>query len=98
MVSKKIFLEQIKKLQSTFDQTISEDRIRLYYNALAPDFDDTTFDAAVNFALKNSFKFPPVAAFYKKDPLADALSGVYSPVTEAESIKLRKALAKYDDK
>lgn len=93
MISKKHFLKQIDKLNTIYpDKPLTDEQALIYYEVLSPDFTDAQFDTALNLALKNSFKFPPIAAFYHRDPLADVLKGVYSPVTPEESKRLKWAL------
>lgn len=65
MISKKIFLEQIEKLQTAFDEEVSESRFRVYYDTLSSDFTDKDFLEQVNVVLRNNFKFPAIAAFYR---------------------------------
>jgi hypothetical protein len=68
MISKKHFLEQMKKLNTLYPESaLSNEQVMIYYEFLSRDFTDTEFDAAINHALKTSFKFPPIAAFYKKE-------------------------------
>ena len=90
MISKKHFVAQIKKLETIFDQELSARQVELYYETLSPDFIDEEFTKQLNHVLKNSFKFPPIAAFYKADP--EATEQVYSPVTAEESAKIRRIL------
>jgi hypothetical protein len=97
MISKKHFLEQMKKLMIICDEQVSDERVKAYYNVLSPDFTNEQFDKALNLALKNSFKFPPIAAFYHRDPLADVLQSVYSPVTEIEGKRIRWALERAEN-
>jgi 2-oxo-4-hydroxy-4-carboxy--5-ureidoimidazoline (OHCU) decarboxylase len=97
MISRKHFAAQIKKLNTIYpDSAINDEQAALYYEAMSPDFNDEQFDKALNLALKNSFKFPPIAAFYHRDPLADVLQGVYSPVTAEESKLLRATMEKVE--
>ena len=85
MVTKEHFLKQVKKLNTLFPETaINVEQATIYYEMLSPDFNDEQFDVALNIALKNSFKFPPIAAFYKKDPDRIEEKKVYEPVTAEE--------------
>lgn len=97
MISKKHFLAQMQKLNEIFpDSAISDAQAKHYYEAMSADFTDAQFDTALNFALKTSFKFPPIAAFYKQDPAAPVAKTVYEPVTPEESKSIRAVLAKYE--
>lgn len=89
MISKKHFLEQIKKLNVLFpDSALSDQQVAMYYEVLSQDFNDAQFDEAFNLAVKNSFKFPPIAAFYRKDTEAQY---VPSPVTPEFREQIRLA-------
>ena len=97
MIGKKHFLEQIRKLETIYDEEISTAKLEAYYETMSPDFTGDQFDVALNLALKNSFKFPPIAAFYHRDPLADVLQSVYSPNTPEESKRLKWALERAEN-
>jgi hypothetical protein len=93
MISKKHFLAQMKKLNTIYpDSAINDAQALIYYETMANDFTDEQFTKQLNFVLKNSFKFPPIAAFYKVDPDAPVPIPVYDPVTPEESIRLRRVL------
>jgi hypothetical protein len=94
MISKKHFLNQMKKLMTIYDEQISTDRLLAYYDAMSTDFTDEQFDLALNLALKNSFKFPPIAAFYKKDESRPEEKKVYEPVTAEESKRIKEAFTR----
>jgi hypothetical protein len=95
MISKKHFLEQVDKLMLIYDEQISTPRAMAYYEMLSQDFTDEQFDAAVNMALKSSFKFPPIAAFYRKDVNTVEEKTVYEPVTLDESQLIKGVLDRY---
>lgn len=95
MISKKHFLNQMKKLMTVYDEQVSTDRLLAYYDAMSTDFTDEQFDAALNLALKNSFKFPPIAAFYKKDPTAAEPLKAYEPLSAEENAAIRRTLDQY---
>lgn len=95
MVSKQHFLKQMTKLMIICDEQVSDERIKAYYEVLSPDFTNEQFDKALNLALKNSFKFPPIAAFYKADPSQPAPLMVNEPVTPEESRAIREVLNRY---
>jgi hypothetical protein len=96
MISKKHFAEQIGKLNTIYPESaISTAQAAVYYEVMSPDFTDEQFDAALNMALKNSFKFPPIAAFYKKDPGAPEPLKVYDPLTKEETAAIRRTLDQY---
>ena len=95
MMTKKHFLAQMEKLQAIFDEQVPMERLALYYGVMAQDFTDEQFDAAVNRALRDCFKFPPVAAFYKKDPNAAEPPKVYAPMTKEEAEAIRRTLDQY---
>jgi acetone carboxylase gamma subunit len=96
MISRKHFAAQIKRLSDIFpDSTISDKQAMLYYEVMSPDFTNEQFDVALNMALKNSFKFPPIAAFYKKDPGAPEPLKVYDPLTKEETAAIRRTLDQY---
>ena len=85
-------MAQVKKLKTIFpDSAISSEQALIYYETMSPDFTDEQFDVALNLAIKNSFKFPPIAAFYKKDPDRPEDKKVYEPVTAEESKYIREA-------
>jgi len=94
MISKKHFLAQVKKLNIIYPESaINSEQALIYYDVMSSDFTDDQFDVALNLALKNSFKFPPIAAFYKGGTDAD---NVYAPVTAEESARIRKTLESYN--
>jgi hypothetical protein len=93
MISKNVFLDQIEKIQTFLPEPkMSEAAIMLYYDFMSPDFTDEEFIQAANLAVKNNFKFPPVAAFYREHKP----HCVPSPVTAEESEIIRKTRAKYE--
>jgi len=92
MISKKHFAEQVGKLNVIYPESaLSAEQAALYYEMMSSDFTDEQFDVALNLAVKNSFKFPPIAAFYKKDPDRPDDKKVYEPVTAEESKYIREA-------
>jgi hypothetical protein len=96
MVSRKVFLEVIEKLQVLFPEpAMSEKQFMLYYEALSPDFTDEQFLKQVNSVIKNCFKFPPIAAFYREDA-TPAPTVDYGVVKPADTEKIRKILAEYE--
>lgn len=68
MITKSVFLKTVKNLEEIFEHELTERQIELYYETMSPDFTDAQFLKQANAALKNSFKFPPIAAFYKDAP------------------------------
>jgi hypothetical protein len=96
MISRKHFLAQVKKINTLYPESaINNAQAEIYYEFLSTDFNDEQFDAALNMALKNSFKFPPIAAFYKKDPGAPEPLKVYGPLTKEETAAIRRTLDQY---
>jgi hypothetical protein len=95
MISKKHFLEQMEKLMTIYDEQVGTERLLAYYETMSPDFTDEQFDVALNFATKNSFKFPPIAAFYKKDENRPEPLKAYDPPTKEEAEALRRTLDQY---
>lgn len=94
MITEKVFLDAIDKLNSIFpENALSPEAAKIYYETMSPDFTDEQFTKQVNVALKNSFKFPPIAAFYKG---MNDLPEVFEPVNPQESAAIRRTLEKYD--
>ena len=68
----------------------TDDIMMEYYAVLSKDFNDDEFERRLGRVIRNSFKFPPVAAFYKEDPQQEPQT--FEPVTpeEARQIKLAR--------
>jgi hypothetical protein len=64
----KIFAAGMKTLELAFQYTAKQEQLEVYFNKLSENFDDNTFETAVEIILETEFRFPSIAAFYKTKP------------------------------